>query len=378
MESKLNVPTRRLLTLLRVALGVGLLGYVLVKTGARQALVPLLAIPWLLLVLLIGVLFGAGVEALRLRVLFRAAGLRLSLSGAYRVVMIGAFFNFCIPGGTGGDIVKLYYLAAGNRMRGVEVATVMVMDRIIALVALLVLVLALSGWNAHVISGDRVLLSLVLTAAAVLGAVLLVMAAVGSRRVRASRAYAAMLDRLPLRKYIERAADAAHAFGDRKLVLLTAGGISLIGHIGAAVMFVVIGSVVVPSVGAGLTALLALMGMVANAIPVTPGGLGVGEAAFDQLFGVVGASGAAAILIAWRMALIPFAVAGAIAYMTGVGRRLAEDDGPVVDARVAGASPPGEMSPRTKSAAECRAAALSRYRRIDERSSAGHPDRAAL
>ena len=317
---------RRVLSALRVVLGLGLLWYVLVKTDARHALIPFLQASWVLPALLLGVLFGAGVEAVRLRVLFRAAGLRLSLSGAYRVVMIGSFFNFCIPGGTGGDVVKLYYIASGNRNRGIEVATVLLMDRVLALLALLTLVLVLAGFNANVVRTEPVLLSLVATAAGVLCTVLLVMGAVGSRRVRASRLYAAVLNRLPMRGYMERAADAAHAFRDRKLVLLAAGGVSLVGHIGAAIMLAVIGSLVVPSVASGLTALLSLMGMVANALPVTPGGLGVGEAAFDQLFRVVGASGAAAILIGWRMALIPFAAAGALMYMAGAGKRLAAPD----------------------------------------------------
>ncbi|MDQ3698042.1 MAG: flippase-like domain-containing protein [Gemmatimonadota bacterium] len=326
--------------MLRVALGVGLLWYVLVKTGARQAMVPFVETPWVLLVLLAGPAFGAAIEALRLRVLFRAAGLRLGLAGAYKVVMIGTFFNFCIPGGTGGDVVKLYYLAAGNRQRGVEVATVLLLDRVLALIALLVLVLALASWNSGVIAQHPILMALTVTAAAGLGSVLLVMAAVGSRRIRTSRWYSTVLNVLPLRRYVERAADAAHAFRERKRVMLEVTAMSFVGHMGAAVIFAVIGSLVVPEVAARLTAMLALMGMVANAIPVTPGGLGVGEAAFDQLFSIVGATGAAAILIGWRMGLIPFAVAGAVAYMAGGGRRLGgkQDAAPAVSERAATAT----------------------------------------
>lgn len=313
---------RRVLSFARVALGVGLLWYVLDRTDAHHALVPFLDAPLLVSVLLLAGVYGAGIEAARLRVLFRASGLRLSFSGAYRVVLIGIFFNFCIPGGTGGDVVKLYYLAAGNRSRGVEVATMLLVDRVVGLTALLVFVLALAAANLDVVGRHAVLTALVFTAAAALAGILLVASAIGSERIRGSRIFAALLARVPLRRYVERAADAAHAFRHRKRALARSLAFALLGHLGAAFMFVVIGSVVLPSVAAPLVALLALMGMVANALPVTPGGLGVGEAAFDQLFSLIGASGAAALLIGWRLVLVPFAVAGALLYMAGAGRRL--------------------------------------------------------
>lgn len=347
-ELKLRHTARVLLSLPRVILGVGLLWYVVMKTGAHHAMVPLLAAPWVLLVLLAGATFGACVEAVRLRMLFRAAGLRLGLAGAYRVVVIGTFFNFCIPGGTGGDVVKLYYLAAGNRQQGVEVATVLLVDRVLALLALLVLVLALAMWNRGIIMEQPVLLGLTLTAAVGLAGLLLAMAAVASRRIRASRVCGVVLDQLPLRRFVERAADAALAFRRRKRRLLAAWTISVVGHVSAGVMFVVVGSIVVPEVAARLTAMLALMGMVANAIPVTPGGIGVGEAAFDQLFGIVGATGAAAILIGWRVGLLPLAVVGALTYMAGGGRHLEGGVRRFSNAAVGGSEPralAGEVAP---------------------------------
>ena len=318
----MSTTARRLLSGARVALGIALLWYVLERTGAHRAIVPFLSAPLLMTVLLLAGIYGAAIEAARLRLLFRASGLHLSFAGAYRVVLIGMFFNFCIPGGTGGDVVKLYYLAAGNRRRGVEVGTVLLVDRVVALTALLVLVLGLSTLNAPVVARHGVLTGLTLAAAGALGGILVVAGAVGSRRSRGSTVFTALLERLPLRGYLGRAADAALAFREHAGALAGVAAISFLGHLGVALMFILIGRVVLPGVAAPLTALLALMGMFANALPVTPGGLGVGEAAFDQLFSLVGATGAAALLIAWRLVLVPLAAAGALLYMAGAGRRL--------------------------------------------------------
>jgi uncharacterized protein (TIRG00374 family) len=294
--------------------------YVLARTGAGAAIRPLLGSSWLLPALFLLTLGGAAIEAARLVVLFRAAELKLSFGGAYRVVMIGTFFNFCIPGGTGGDVVKLYYLAAGNRRKGIEVATVLLVDRAVALGALMLLVLGLSAINAERVAANGVLIGLVGTAAVAFCSVLLVAGCVSSRRLRQSRLYERVMRMVPLRAYVERAAEAAHAFGGRKRTVLAAASLSFVGHMGTGLMFVLIGSVVLPAIPALITALLALMGMVANALPITPGGLGVGEAAFDQLFGVLGVTGAAALLIVWRLGLVPFATLGALAYMAGAGR----------------------------------------------------------
>jgi len=50
---------------------------------------------------------------------------------------------------------------------------------------------------------------------------------------------------------------------------------------------------------------------------VTPGGLGVGEAAFAAAFGLMGFRGGAQLLILMRLGVIPIAVLGALRYMIG-------------------------------------------------------------
>ena len=59
------------------------------------------------------------------------------------------------------------------------------------------------------------------------------------------------------------------------------------------------------------------LGLLANAIPITPGGLGVGEAAFDSLFGLAGLSGGAEIMLAWRLFILAFGLVGLVFYLSG-------------------------------------------------------------
>jgi uncharacterized protein (TIRG00374 family) len=308
---------------LRAALGLGLLAYILSRSGVRAALAPVWSEPWVLAVLVGLSVFGASIEAERLRVLFRAGGLRLTWLGAYRVVPVSTFFNFCIPGGTGGDVVKLYYLALDNRRRGLETATVMLADRAIALFAVLLFVLGMMGVNREMVAANAVLRGLFVIVVSGIAVIGTVAALSWSKALRESRAYAWVMSRLPLRRHVERIADAVHAFRDRKRAVLAALLLSLAGHMGVAATHVLVASVVIPGAPWEHVAFLSMVGMVANAVPVTPGGLGVGEAAFAQLFGMMGYTGGAALLVLWRIGMLPLALLGATIYITGLaGRRL--------------------------------------------------------
>jgi hypothetical protein len=135
--------------------------------------------------------------------------------------------------------------------------------------------------------------------------------------LRGTRFYRWLMDRMPLKRHVERVADAVHEFRGRKGAIVLAALISLAGHLGVAATFVAVASVVMPDAPWQMVAFLSMMGMVANAIPLTPGGLGVGEAAFEHLFAMMGYSGGAVLLVLWRVGMLPLATLGAALYITG-------------------------------------------------------------
>ncbi|MCC7146804.1 MAG: flippase-like domain-containing protein [Phycisphaeraceae bacterium] len=79
-----------------------------------------------------------GLQALRWWLLMRARGLQVAVRRAFGLYMVGAFFNYCMPGMTGGDVVKAYYAAKGSQRRADAVVSV-VMDRVVGMVGMLVL-----------------------------------------------------------------------------------------------------------------------------------------------------------------------------------------------------------------------------------------------
>lgn len=83
------------------------------------------------------------IGAVRWHMLLRSRGMDVSLMRSFRLVMVGSFFNYAMPGSTGGDVVKAYYAAAQSARRADAVMSVVV-DRIVGLLGL-VLVAGTAG-----------------------------------------------------------------------------------------------------------------------------------------------------------------------------------------------------------------------------------------
>jgi uncharacterized protein (TIRG00374 family) len=250
-------------------------------------------------------------------VLFGAQGLPVPFPAGFRVVAIGTLFNLWIPGGTGGDVMKLYYLSRRHPGRGVEVATILFVDRAVALFVLLVFIAGLLIAQLRLATIAAIWTGAALGVGLCLALILTMTLVVWSSWFRASAAYRWMIERVPGGGYLARAADAAYLFRARKSALLVAAFCSFAGHVMLASSFALAGTVLVPTVPALVVATLCLLGLLANVIPITPGGIGVGEAASETLFRLIGVQGGAALVAAWRAGMVALSLIGAALYVYG-------------------------------------------------------------
>ncbi len=78
------------------------------------------------------------VQSLRWWLLLRSQDLHVPIFKAFRLTMVGTFFNYCMPGTTGGDVIKAYYAAKNSDRRADSVMTV-IFDRIVGLLGLILL-----------------------------------------------------------------------------------------------------------------------------------------------------------------------------------------------------------------------------------------------
>jgi uncharacterized protein (TIRG00374 family) len=223
--------------------------------------------------------------------LVRAQDLPFTLRDAVRLGLVGVFFNTCLPGAIGGDLIKAAFLAREQSRRTVAVATILI-DRAVALWALIwfVLLLGTGFWAAGLFPGALAtrLEGIVLGAAAVIGASLLVCLLLFVLPPHRAERFAGRLGRIP--KVGHSAAEAWRAvwmYRCRPRSVLVAMGLSLIGHVGFVLTFyfaarTLADASAIPTLDQHF--LIVPIGMVIQAIPLLPGGLGLGELGYSTLY----------------------------------------------------------------------------------------------
>jgi glycosyltransferase 2 family protein len=307
--------------LVRLAIAGGLLAY-LVRSGGidwRALSRPFTAWPIALAAVAL-VLIDVSLNALRLSWLFRPHGLHLSWSKSFQVTMVSFFFAQFLPGATGGDLARLFYVAKDYKGLRSEIVTVSLFDRMIGMLSLLIMPLLVAPAFTRVIGATPALRALLVAAAA--------LAAILVAGLTACLFYQSLMERLartvfgflPWRNWptqvIRTIASYRHDLG----TVAAALGISVLANSLLLIVMLLAVFVLNP---AGLDFRMCLiipLGFIVNCLPFTPGGLGVGETAFNSLFAVVGLSGGAEALLCWRVWTALVRLLGLVFYLRGIER----------------------------------------------------------
>lgn len=236
----------------------------------------------------------------RWRMLVVSQGIAARRADCIEMTYIGCFFSCFLPGGTGGDFVKAYYVARDAR-RKAEAVTTVFFDRVLGLYcmvgfAAVAMLFRLGHLWRH--PSGRSILGLSQTqflAAGVLSAFAL--ATVGLAvflSPRCRRLVHWLLGHLPHRlgAVLKRVYEAVYLYRGQKLLLAKFVLYSAGAHGGAVVAFWFLGR----SLGEPLALDLARspnyfflipLGLVLNGLPVAPAGMGVFEWALGFLFATV-------------------------------------------------------------------------------------------
>ena len=138
-----------------------------------------------------------------------------------------------------------------------------------------------------------------------------------SERVRQSAPVEWAIRRLPLGRYIGIVYDTLHAYREHPAPLFLAVGISFVAHILAMSVAMLASLATHPGEFAWKMCVVIPIGFAVNALPVTPGGLGVGEAAFNELFSLAGLTSGAEALLGWRVLTLLISPLGLLFYLQG-------------------------------------------------------------
>lgn len=303
---------------LRFLLGLFLLWYLTYTELIDWSFLGRLAAAWplaLLAVLLL--LVDTLLTSWRFTVLLSPHGFSLSLYMSIRLTLMGAFFTTVIPGSTGGDLVRMYYASSGNAGRRMEIATILLLDRAVGLVSLLLWPILCYPFFMETLNEVWMLESLLAVAAFLVTSMLLATGFCLHFPVFSRRVATRVTRRIPFGFYAMRMYETVDVYRDHVRTLVTALVISIFAHgfmIGAFLVLVEINNT------GGADAIITLLipvAFVANVLPLTPGGLGVGEFAFGQVFSWSGFSGGAEVMLSWRVLTSLIDLSGLLFYIQG-------------------------------------------------------------
>jgi len=326
-DSTRRAPIRHVvLTLFRFAIGASLLAY-LAKSGivdfrALSKLFTAWPITFAAVTLL---LMDSALMSVRLSWLFRPQGLNLRFGTSLKLSLVGFFFATFLPGAAGGDLSKLFYTTRGNGGRRITIMTVVLLDRAIGLFSLLLLPLIFVPMFSQRLTSESALRSVLLTVA-----LLSLGMSAGFLTCLFSDRFMVFIpsitrNRLIENRVVQQILGTITTYRKNCGVLFLAFGVSLLANF-LLVFVTMLGALAVaPSSWSPRMFLVVPIGHIVNSLPLTPGGLGVGETAFNALFNLTDIRGGADALLCTRIWTAMVGLIGFSFYLRGFSREVFDE-----------------------------------------------------
>jgi len=305
---------------LKIVFSVGLI-YWLVQSGKLnfKALANLLQPQYLIPAFL---LVGANMflTSERWRILLQTQSHHLPKWQTFKFTMIGIFFNFAVPGGVGGDLVKAFYFAKDFPESRMTAATSVLMDRVLGLYAMILMALLAMIFDWDLVQSNSTLHVLWLVILSLFSAATLGLLIIFSQKLYKRGSVTRRLQKLPMASKTTRIYESLHLYGRNWKNLIGSISISLLAQSFSILFMILAGhaSGLGTEMNWATYFLVAPLGFMATAIPISPAGVGVGQAAFYFLFNIY--TGHATdlgptVVTALQVAQFVFGLTGAFFYM---------------------------------------------------------------
>jgi uncharacterized protein (TIRG00374 family) len=252
----------------------------------------------------------------RWQLLLRALGIRFAWSRTLRLSMIGMFFNFVVPGATGGDIAKIFYAMREAQSEKAAAFLSVVLDRVLGLLGLAFVSALVVAWKFPVLMSTTAAQASLVTIGIILGGAVAVSAAavVVATRHLENRLPAKM----PLRRGILDLAAAIRSYSSAPRTIAAAFALSVTGHLLIFCVFYFAARAFLA--GLSLADIFSVMPVIntVTSLPISLQGVGVREQLFRELLGgLYGTPEAVAILVSLGGYLVTVAwnLVGGVVFM---------------------------------------------------------------
>jgi uncharacterized protein (TIRG00374 family) len=255
----------------------------------------------------------------RWRVFLQHQGLQSSRLEVLKLSLIGAFFNFAIPGGVGGDVVKSYYLVKEHPHKKMAGVMSVLMDRVLGLYAMILMAFIAMLIDRHQILSVQELKMIFILVCCLAFGLTIGLAAALSKTIHQKKWIHAVTQRIPMGHRFYQIYEIIYSYHDDKSRLVKATLLSAVAQFSSICILILVGIALHIEHIPWVTYFVAApIGFIVTALPIAPAGVGVGQAAFDYLFnifsGQVTQFGATSITI-FQVGQFVLGLAGAVIYI---------------------------------------------------------------
>lgn len=208
----------------------------------------------------------------RWTLLIRMLGLQITAGRAFALTMVGQFYNNFMPGSTGGDLLKAYY-ASKNTPKRTQVILSVLIDRIIGLLALIILGGTMAALQWHIPQCRKIAIG----SGAIIALVAIGLTVFYTPSLRKLTGLDFILKKLPMQKQVTSAVAALELYGQRPWLMLGTLVMSFPVHVTCIVSAYLAGKAFgLPLEGKYYWIVVPVV-VLSGAIPISPQGAGVME-----------------------------------------------------------------------------------------------------
>ena len=208
---------------------------------------------------------------------------------------MGYFFSLGLPGAISGDLVKGYYVIRANRARSkTEILLTLLIDRFFGLSGLILLAFVALLFNVDFLSGRPEIGALAFVIAGLFLGTVLFYLLVFLEFDEGRDPFIRVISKLPAKTFLDKLYKALKMYRHEKRTLFFALALSTLDQASNLYIFYrITGLIEISNISAQMLLTVVPLGLITTVIPVAPVGIGVGHAAFDSLYRMIGYSSGA-------------------------------------------------------------------------------------
>ena len=274
---------------LKLVVGLGLVVYVLRSNMVDfAALGEVIFRPLNLGLSLVAYTLMTVVIVARWHLLVKAQGLSLSFKELFSLTMIGNFFNTFMPGSVGGDLIKAWYVAGQEPKRKTKAIFTVLLDRVIGLTIIVFSAAATLLLFREWLAGRAELKVLAYSLWAFTGATIFFGGLFFlSTRVRIPQV-SRLMELLKDVKFVGKVLEALLLYHNELPTMFKAVFFSFLNVLLLSSLWAIHGMAMGIDITLAHYFFIVPIGLTVSAIPLLPGGIGVGQVAFFTLFSWLG------------------------------------------------------------------------------------------